>query len=263
MRDGFSPAAEPRIAKRMAKASKPRKRPAKGKAKAKPRKRSLTRWVLRRAALVLLIPFAVLLLLVLIYSVFDPPTTHTIWSEERRLGHDVDRQWIGIEEISPAAVRAVVAAEDANYCLHWGFDVNAIRLALEDGAQRGGSTISQQTVKNVFLWQGRSWLRKSLEALITPLAEAVWSKRRMLEIYLNLAEFGEGIFGVEAASHHYFGKPPGDLTPMQGALLAAVLPNPKERSASNPASWLRKRAAAIADGGATIKVDGRADCFED
>ncbi|SIO18897.1 monofunctional biosynthetic peptidoglycan transglycosylase [Vannielia litorea] len=248
----------------MARASTAKKGTGKGrKAKAQPPAvRRAWRWFLRRLALVCAVPVVLLLLLVLLYSFVDPPTTHTIWSEKRRLGA-VDHQWIGIEEVSPAAVRAVVAAEDANYCLHWGFDVDAIRDALEDGGTRGASTISQQTVKNVFLWQGRSWLRKALEALITPAAEAVWTKRRMLEIYLNIAEFDEGVFGIEAASHHYFGVPPGKLTPMQGALLAGVLPNPKERSASRPSGTQRKRAARIADGAATIAADGRAACFED
>ncbi|MCO6384270.1 monofunctional biosynthetic peptidoglycan transglycosylase [Oceanicola sp. 502str15] len=220
------------------------------------------RWFMRRLALVVAVPFVLLFVLVLLFSFLDPPTTHTIWSEKRRLG-DIDRQWIGIEEVAPSAVRAVVAAEDANYCLHWGFDVDAIRDALEDGGNRGASTISQQTVKNVFLWQGRSWFRKALEALITPVAEAVWSKRRMLEIYLNVAEFDEGVFGIDAAAYHYFGVPPKQLTPMQGALLAGVLPNPKNRSASRPTGNQRKRAARIADGAATIAADGRAACFED
>ena len=101
--------------------------------------------------------------------------------------------------------RSVVAAEDANYCLHWGFDMGAIREALEDGAARGASTISQQTVKNTFLWQGRSWFRKALEALLTPVVELVWTKRRLLEVYLNVIEFDEGVFGVEAAAQSYFG----------------------------------------------------------
>lgn len=246
----------------MAKASKTAKAPAKRSRPKPPAVRRAWRWFLRRLALVLAVPVLLVFLAILLFAFVDPPTTHTIWSEKRRLG-DVDRQWIGIEEVAPAAVRAVVAAEDANYCLHWGFDVDAIRDALEDGGTRGASTISQQTVKNVFLWQGRSWLRKALEALITPAAEAVWSKRRILEIYINVAEFDEGVFGIDAASHHYFGVPPGKLSPMQGALLASVLPNPKGRSASRPSTSQRKRAARIADGAATIAADGRAACFED
>lgn len=248
----------------MAKASKAKRRAPKAGAKAARRGpvARAARQFFRRLALVVLAPFALVFLLVVLYAFVAPPTTHTIWSESRRLG-GVDRQWVAIGEVAPSAVRAVVAAEDANYCLHWGFDLRAIREALEGGARRGGSTISQQTVKNVFLWQKRSWLRKALEALITPMAEAVWSKRRMLEIYLNVAEFDEGVFGIEAAAHHYFGVTPGELTPMQGALLASVLPSPKQRSASKPATWQRRHAARIADGAATIRADGRAACFED
>jgi len=200
-------------------------------------------------------------LVVLLYRVVPPPTTHTIWSEARRLG-GVDRQWVSIDEVAPAAVRAVVAAEDANFCTHWGFDMNAIRGALEDGAARGASTISQQTVKNVFLWQGRSWVRKALEAALTPLVEALWPKRRILEVYLNVAEFGEGIFGIDAAAHHHFGVTPDRLSPVQGARLAVILPNPKERDPTRLPAWLRKHAARVVDGAATIRADGRSSCFE-
>ena len=159
--------------------------------------------------------------------------------------------------------RSVVAAEDARFCQHWGIDVTAIRAALADGGQRGGSTISQQVVKNVFLWQDRSWLRKALETLLTPLVEAIWSKRRILEVYLNVAEMDEGVFGAEAAARHYFGVGPDALSARQAALIAAVLPNPKERSAARPSKNLRQRAAQIQDGAATIRADGRSACFED
>ena len=137
------------------------------------------------------------------------------------------------------------------------------REAIEGGSNRGASTLTQQVVKNVYLWHGRSWLRKALEAGLTPLVEALWSKRRILEVYLNVAEFDEGVFGVEAASRHYFGVGPGELTASQAARLASVLPSPKTRSASQPGAQLRKRAASIADGAATIRKDGRAACFED
>ena len=139
----------------------------------------------------------------------------------------------------------------------------AIRQVIEAGERRGASTISQQTVKNVWLWHGRSWPRKALEALFTPIVEAMWSKRRILEVYLNVAEFDEGVFGVAAASRHYFGKEAADLSGREAALLAAILPNPKGRDAAKPSAALRKRAASIADGAATIARDGRAKCFED
>lgn len=198
---------------------------------------------------------------VVAFSVINPPTTPYMFSEGRRVG-GVNQTWVSMEEIAPIMARSAVAAEDANFCLHWGLDLNAIRAALNEGANRGGSTISQQVVKNVYLWQGRSWLRKSLEALMTPVVEAVWSKERILEVYLNVAEFDEGVFGIEAAAEHYFGVTAADLTSIQAARLAAILPNPKNRSASQPSRSVRNRAASILDGAATIAADGRADCFE-
>lgn len=243
---------------KQAKSSKKRKAKTKaGTPKGRGRLRLVLRQGLRGLALV-----AVLLVLVIAALGFvNPPTTHTIWSEKRRLG-SVDFQWVPLDEVAPATVRAVVAAEDANYCLHWGFDMSAIRAALDEGAARGASTITQQTVKNVFLWQERSWSRKALEALITPLVEVLWSKRRILEVYLNVAEFDEGVFGIEAAAHRYFRVSPDKLTPLQGAQLAVVLPNPKGRNAAKLTPGLRRRAAAVADGAATIKADGRSACFE-
>ncbi len=232
------------------------------KKKAAPKKQVTLRGRVRRYAWrgVLAIA-AVTLIGVVLFRFVDPPTTHTIWSETRRLGA-VDRQWVSIDEVAPSAIRAIVAAEDANFCGHWGFDMAAIREALDDGGQRGASTISQQTVKNVYLWQGRSWSRKAAEAILTPLVEAAWPKRRILEVYLNVAEFDEGVFGIEAAAHHYFRVPPDKLTPMQGARLAVILPNPKARNAADLPDWLLKRARRIVDGAATIKADGRASCFE-
>ncbi len=204
---------------------------------------------------------ALLVVAVLGYKVFNPPGTPYMAAEARRLG-GVDQVWVDFEDIAPVMARSVVAGEDANFCLHWGFDMAAIRVALEDGSGRGASTISQQAVKNAYLWQGRSWPRKALEAVMTPVVEMIWSKRRILEVYLNVAEFGEGVFGVEAAARTYFRVGPEALTATQAARLAAVLPSPKKRSAANPSSFVRRRAAAIADGAATIKADGRAACFE-
>lgn len=206
---------------------------------------------------------ALILTLVLLFSLVNPPTTYTMWSEGQRLGRPAAQDWVALADIAQVMARSAVAAEDANFCLHWGFDVQAIRAAIAAGNRRGGSTISQQVVKNVFLWQGRSWLRKALEAAITPAVEAVWSKRRILEVYLNVAEMDEGVFGVGAASQHYFGVSADKLSATQAARLAAVLPAPKARSAGKPSARLRRRAAGIADGAATIRADGRAACFED
>ena len=203
---------------------------------------------------------AMTLLMVLGRSV-SPWTTPYMMMESRRLD-GVDYEWVAMDRIAPVVARSVVAAEDANFCAHWGFDLRAIRAALEDGGTRGASTISQQTVKNLYLWHGRNYTRKALEALLTPGLEAIWPKRRIIEVYLNIAEFDEGVFGIKAAARHYFGVTPDQLSPTQAARLAAILPDPKDRSASKPSRFVRQRAASILDGAATIRRDGRAACFE-
>lgn len=217
----------------------------------------LVRWFWRSVAVV----FLVAVVLVILGALINPPTNIYMASESRRLG-GVEQTWVPMERIAPVMARSAVAAEDANFCQHWGFDVDAIRLAIDEGSARGASTISQQTVKNVYLWHGRLWVRKAAEVLITPLVEAIWSKRRIVEVYLNIAEFDEGVFGVEAAALHYFDVPASELTATQAARLAAILPSPKNRSASNPSSFVRKRTRSIMSGAATIRADGRADCFE-
>lgn len=232
------------------------KRKTKAPVSGSPFRKRLRRWMLRSAVWTV----SITIFLVLIYRVVDPPMTWTMYSEQKRLGR-IDQEWVAIEEVAPVFLRSVVAAEDANYCLHWGFDLSAIRAAIAEGGGRGASTLSQQTVKNVYLWQGRSWGRKALEAMITPLVELAWTKKRILEIYVNVAEFDEGVFGVEAASRHYFGVGPEALSRVQAARLAAVLPAPKDYSAARPHEALHARAAQILDGAATIRKDGRARCF--
>lgn len=202
------------------------------------------------------------LALILLPAFVNPPMGPYMLAESHRL-EGVERQWIPIEAISDHMTRAAVAAEDADFCTHWGLDLGAIEAALADGAQRGGSTISQQVVKNVYLWQGRSWSRKALEAVMTPFVEAAWGKTRILEVYLNVAEFDEGVFGVEAAARHYFGVSAADLSAEQAARLAAVLPAPKSRNAADLDRTQLARMASIMDGAATIARDGRATCFED
>jgi monofunctional glycosyltransferase len=243
-------------------ASTPRKRKpklAEPKAEAvTPRRwRVLARWVLRGLGGVA----AVYAVLILLFSFVPPPINLYQASEAWRLG-GIEKDWVSFDEIAPVMGRSAVAAEDANFCNHWGFDMAAIRLAIEEGGSRGASTISQQVVKNVFLWQGRSYLRKAMEALLTPAVELVWSKRRVLEVYLNVAEFGDGIFGVQAASQHYFGVDAKDLTATQAARLAAVLPDPKDYDAGKPGPYVRKRAASIVSGAETIAADGRSACFD-
>ncbi|MCK8463399.1 monofunctional biosynthetic peptidoglycan transglycosylase [Aliiroseovarius sp. S1339] len=247
----------------MARAAK-KKKPA-GKRKAQKKKRLKLHpiaWIrlwLKRALLAVIAFFA---LGIVGYAFVNPPTTPHIIGEKMRLGW-ADHQWVDLDEVAPVMARSVVAAEDANFCQHWGFDMRAIRAAIDAGGARGASTLTQQVVKNVYLWHGRSWPRKVLEASFTPFVELFWSKRRIVEVYLNIAEFDEGVFGVEAAAHHYFGVGPDKLTAVQAARLAALLPNPKERSASRPSPFVRKRAQSILDGAATIRADGRASCFED
>lgn len=204
---------------------------------------------------------AVLLVLwVALFALVNPPRGLYMRQEAGRLG-GIQQDWVDADDMAPVMLRAAVAAEDANYCHHWGFDMAAIRQAMGRGGNRGASTISQQVVKNVFLWHGRNWARKALEAVLTPVMETTWSKRRILEVYLNVAEFDEGVFGVGAAAQHYFGVSAKDLSATQAARLAMVLPNPKDRSASRPSAAQRRRTAAIMDGAQTIAADGRAACF--
>ncbi|MFU8778570.1 MAG: monofunctional biosynthetic peptidoglycan transglycosylase [Roseovarius sp.] len=217
-----------------------------------------TAWLVRGAIMAALIALGV----IAVHRTVAPPKTYYMGQEERRLGQ-IAYDWVPMARIAPVMARSLVAAEDANFCQHWGFDMAAIRTAIAEGSGRGASTLSQQVVKNVYLWHGRNWARKALEASLTPVVEAFWPKRRIVEVYLNVAEFDEGVFGVEAAARHYFGVSAADLNAVQAARLAAVLPDPKGRSASKPSQALRNRAVRILDGAATIARDGRAACFED
>ncbi|HXV41154.1 MAG TPA: monofunctional biosynthetic peptidoglycan transglycosylase [Steroidobacteraceae bacterium] len=170
-----------------------------------------------------------------------PLTAFMLQDDERPRQHD----WVPWEEISRHAAVAVIAAEDQRFLEHDGFDFEAIDKALTDARRgrrlRGASTISQQVAKNLFLWPGQSWPRKALEAWFTLWIEALWPKRRILEVYLNSAEFGRGVWGVEAASRRYFRKPAAMLNRPEAALLAAVLPSPKRFRVSNPSAYVRQR----------------------
>ncbi|MCW1954390.1 monofunctional biosynthetic peptidoglycan transglycosylase [uncultured Lentibacter sp.] len=219
------------------------------------------KWLKRWGVRLCLLVFGLGLLTVTAHRFVAPPQGLYMRQEAARLG-GIKQSWVSADAIAPVMFRSVVAAEDANFCAHWGFDMTAIRAALADGTGRGASTLTQQVVKNAYLWHGRNWSRKALEAVLTPLVELIWPKRRILEVYLNIAEFDEGVFGVKAAAQHYFGVTPAQLSPLQAARLAAILPAPKERSASKPSSFIRKRTARIRDGAETIRRDGRAACFE-
>lgn len=164
-------------------------------------------------------------------------------------GKTYDYRWVPWPEITPAIAMAVVASEDQNFPFHCGFDFKAIVQAVEESQRskslRGASTISQQVAKNLFLWPGRSWLRKGLEAVLTVAIELAWPKQRILEVYLNVAQFGPSAFGVEAGSRHHFGIPQTRLTARQAALLAAVLPSPAVYRASPPSHYVAHRATFI------------------
>jgi monofunctional glycosyltransferase len=221
------------------------------------------RWrrVVRWGVLGALGVFGLLCLWIVLLSFVTPPRGIYMRQEAARLG-GVAQDWVPFDQIAPVMARSVVAAEDANFCLHWGFDMVEIRRAIDAGSNRGASTLTQQVVKNVFLWHGRSYTRKALEAAMTPVVETLWSKDRILEVYLNVAEFDEGVFGVAAAAAHYFKTTPDKLTAQQAARLAMVLPSPKTRNAARPTEAQRRRTAQIMDGAETILRDGRAACFQ-
>jgi monofunctional glycosyltransferase len=191
-------------------------------------------------SLLLLIGVAVLLLLSVLAFRWLPVPTSSFMLQSRT---HVDYQWVSLEHISPYMALAVVAAEDQRFPEHSGLDMVEIEKALlsDKGPPRGASTITQQVAKNLYLWGGRSYLRKGIEAGIALLIELSWSKERILEVYLNIAQFGDGIYGVEAASWRYFNRPAAALTQQQSALLAAVLPNPEIYRVENPQGWTRGR----------------------
>lgn len=184
----------------------------------------------------------------LAYRWIDPPITW-IQARDRLAGVEVRQQWRPLSAMTRALPRAVIGAEDANFCAHDGFDFDAIGAAMERNAGskrvRGGSTISQQTAKNAFLWPQRSWLRKGLEVWFTVLIEALWGKPRIMEVYLNIAELGRGVYGAEAAARHYFRKSAAALTKQEAARLAAILPQPIKRDAAAPGKQTRRYARSI------------------
>lgn len=197
------------------------------------------------------------------YLFFDPPAT-ILMMQRAAEGQTIHHTAIPIQRMSPHIIRAVIASEDGNFCTHDGFDVAAIRTAMEsneDGGRiRGGSTISQQTAKNLFLWPERSWVRKGLETYFTALMEFMWPKRRIMEAYLNAAEWGDGNFGIEAAARARFGVSAADLTPLQAARLAAVLPSPNRWRADNPGPYVRRRAGTIVQRAQVVRNEHMASC---
>lgn len=181
-----------------------------------------------------------------IYAIVPPPITATMLMDE----HGITKDWTGFSDISPNMARAVIAAEDGKFCSHNGFDTEAIQKAIERNAQggriRGGSTISQQVAKNAFLWQGGGFFRKGLEAYFTFLIETIWNKRRIMEVYLNIAETGIGTYGVQAGAQRYFNKDAKDLTGIEAARIAAALPLPKKRAVNGASGFTRRYGNTIA-----------------
>lgn len=201
---------------------------------------------------------------VLLYRVVPPPGTPLMLIRAVADGAGIEKDWVPLTAISPHLVRAVIASEDSGFCGHYGFDWTAIAGALEENAEGerliGGSTISNQTAKNAFLWPDRSWLRKGVEAYVTLLIEGLWPKRRILEVYLNVIEWGDGLYGAEAAARRFFGKAAADLTRREAALMAVVLPNPRRWSPAAPTAYIARRAAVIERRMAVVAGDGLDGC---
>lgn len=206
------------------------------------------------------------LLLVLLYRFVPPPITLTMM-KDYAVGNGVAKDWMPLSRIDPNMVRAAIAAEDGNFCRHHGFDFTAIEQAMKKNASgsriRGGSTISQQTAKNVFLWQGRSYVRKGIEAWFTVLIEAIWGKRRIMEVYLNVAETGIGTYGVNAGAQRYFHHDARRLSPSEAARIAAVLPLPKKRGAVAPTGFTRRYGNAIQRRMPLIRAAGLDRCVRE
>jgi monofunctional biosynthetic peptidoglycan transglycosylase len=217
-------------------------------------------WLLR----ILFGAILVSILWVLLYRFVNPPITFTMIGDKLQ-GRNLDRDWMPIERIDRNMVRAAISAEDSKFCSHWGFDQDAIAAAMKRNAEggsiiRGGSTISQQTAKNAFLWQGGGFFRKGLEAWFTLLIENVWGKRRIMEVYLNLAETGIGTYGVDAGAERYYGHDASRMSRVEAARIAAVLPLPKKRGVLAPKGFTRRYGNMIAVREGIVARDGLDAC---
>jgi len=236
-------------------------------AKAARAPRGKLRWgrILRNILVTLLAVLVVgPILAVLVYRFVAPPLT-ILMVERMVQGQGIDHRWVPIAQMSPALPRAAIAAEDSGFCEHHGFDFGAIQKAMQHDDKnpnriRGGSTISQQTAKNVFLWPDRSWVRKGAEAYFTVLIEAIWGKQRIMEVYLNTVEMGPGLYGVEAAAQHYFHVSAKNLNPVQAARLIAILPSPLKWQVIDPGSYVRRRDRKIDAAEGTVRRDGGSAC---
>ena len=217
-------------------------------------------WFAKFVAKLVLWFVGISVVLVLLFRFVPPPVTATMLLDD----NGITKDWEPLSDMDRNLVRAVIAAEDGKFCSHDGFDREAIEKAIESNRQggriRGGSTISQQTAKNVFLWQDGGYFRKGLEAWFTFLIELGWGKRRIMEVYLNVAETGIGTYGAEAGAQRYFGKSAASLSPSEAARMAAALPLPKERSVTNPSGWLARHGNTIAARIGQVQRDGLDAC---
>ena len=222
-------------------------------------------WGFVRAIFVagLVVFFIAPVIVVAVYRFVPPPVTF-LMVQRAVEGRGFERQWVPMERISPNLVRAVIAAEDARFCEHKGFDLEAIEKAFAANAAgkklRGGSTISQQTAKNVFLWPGRDWVRKGLEAWFTVLIELGWGKERIMEVYLNSIEWGPGVYGAEAAAQRNFKIPASKLSAQQAARLAAIVPKPLSWKAAKPGPYMKRRAGSINRNASAVRREGLTSC---
>jgi len=222
------------------------------------------RRLLRNIALALFIVLVAGPVVTVILYRFIPPPVTPLMVIRAVEGRGLDHRWKSIDKVAPALPRALIAAEDAKFCDHRGFDFEALQKAYannESGRKiRGGSTISQQTAKNVFLWPGRSYVRKGLEAWFTVLIETFWGKKRIMEVYLNSIEYGSGIYGAEAAAQRYFGVGADRLSQAQAARLAAILPSPLKWKVVKPGRYVAKRSKKIGKASGAVRRGGLAEC---
>ena len=224
----------------------------------------LGRIIRRLVVLGLVVGVVLPLASVMLYRFVPPPVT-ILMVQRLFEGKGLDRRWVSLNRMSPALPNAVIAAEDARFCSHFGFDFQAMEKALahnqrRPGRIRGGSTISQQTAKNVFLWPQRSYVRKGLEAYFTVLIETVWGKRRIMEVYLNTVEWGPGLYGADSAARKYFGVGADRLSAAQASRLAAILPSPLKWKAAQPGPYVRKRSRRIGAASGTVRREGLGAC---
>ncbi len=226
-------------------------------------RRGVGAWFWSVAKIAALIVVGVPVLAVALYRLVPPPAT-PLMLIRAAAGAPIRQHWVPLAQISPWLVRAVIGSEDARFCLHHGFDFEEIGAALErfrtGGKLRGASTISQQTAKNILLWPGGGLLRKGIEAYITGLLELGWPKSRILEVYLNVIEWGDGVYGAEQAALTHFHKPASALTRREAALLAAILPNPRVLSVERPSRYIEDRVATIEGRMTQVEVPGTAAC---